>query len=379
MEQRRISMTDLVIGEPLPWDVYDESNKLLLRRGHIIERAQQVEVLIQRGLYVDAKLAPSRSAERPPEKIQERPSALRLVNLATKRLERLLFGLANENEAQAKILEVAQVLTFAVSVNSDVALACILLAQDRASYPVRHSIDAAVVSLIVARSMKKTAAEIESIMGAALTMNIGMLRQQEHFQNKDGELSLQEKDVIRRHPQDSVDILRQSGIDNQAWLSYVLLHHENEDGSGYPLGKSKLEIPENAKIIAIADRYCARVSSRNYRKSLLPNAALRDILMADKNTIDPQLAASFIRELGVYPTGTFVRLQNGEVGVVTGKGKSTTTPIVHALIGPRGAPLSFPIKRDAAKDLFAIREVLREDSAGVRFSMQQLWGDEASF
>jgi HD-GYP domain-containing protein (c-di-GMP phosphodiesterase class II) len=302
---------------------------------------------------------------------------LRVVNLANKRLERLLFNMAAETEVESKILEVVQALSFAVNINSDIALACILLNQTNGRYPVRHCVDAAIVSLLIARALKISADQTKAMAAAALTMNIGMLRHQERLQEIQGELSEQDAGIIRDHPQQGVVLLQQAGVTNAEWLSYVLMHHENENGSGYPGGKKGGEIPLCAKIISIADRYCARVSTRNYRKSLLPNAALRDILVAEKNNIDPALATAFIRELGTFPTGSFVRLENGEVCVVTGKGSTTTSPIVHALIGPRGVPLTFPIKRDTSKQLCTIREVLSEDQANIRFSMQQVWGDEA--
>jgi HD-GYP domain-containing protein (c-di-GMP phosphodiesterase class II) len=376
MDQHRITMSDIVIGEPLPWDVFDAGGHLLLSRGYVVERAQQVQALVERGLFVDAKSIEKKSQPKP-ARVQELPSVLRLINLANKRLERLLFNLTNEEGAKDKLLEVANALIFATKINPDVALACILLNQEAGSYPVRHCIDTALVSLLVATSMKKPPEEILMTTAAALTMNVGMLRQQEAMQNSSEPLTEEDKKLIHDHPLESVDMLKKAGIDDPNWLSYVLQHHENEDGSGYPLGKASGDIPDCAKIISIADRYCARVSGRSYRKSLLPNAALRDILLADKKNIDPALTTCFIRELGIYPTGTFVKLQNGEIGVVTGKGETTTTPHVHALIGPRGAPLSFPIKRDTSKQLYAIREVLDEDQAAVRFSMQQLWGDEA--
>jgi HD-GYP domain-containing protein (c-di-GMP phosphodiesterase class II) len=378
VDHKRISLTDIILGEPLPWDVYDSNNQLLLRKGHIIERAHQIESLIERGMFVDAKVLRGKAATPPPVKSLDKPSVVRFINLVNRRLERLLLALHTETSAGEKILEVAKVITFAVDLNPDIALACILLNQTPGNYAVRHSVDTAIVSLSVARAMKKDTEEIKTIIAAALTMNVGMLRYQEQLQNKGTPLSEKEVEIIRGHPEESANLLKQAGIVDPEWLSYVLLHHENEDGSGYPFGKSNPEIPENAKIIAIADRYCARVSARSYRKSLLPNAALRDILLAEKKTIDPTLAAGFVKVLGIYPTGTFVRLENGEIGVVTGKGTSTTTPIVHALIGPRGAPLSFPIKRDTSKELFSIREVLHEGQASVRFSMQQLWGDEAA-
>ncbi|RZI40870.1 HD domain-containing protein [Herbaspirillum sp. HC18] len=380
MEQRRISMADIVLGKPLPWDVFDSSNKLLLRKGHIVQREQQIESLITRGLFVIAKAGdkPGSANGTAAGKHVDRPSALRLINLVNKRLERLLFNLDSEAELKSKVDEVVTALTYAVGINSDVALASILLNQQSGSYPVRHSIDTAIVAMLVARAMNKPKEEIQAVMTAALMMNVGMLRHHDELHHREAPISESEEEVIRNHPEESVTLLRQAGINNEDVLAYVLLHHENEDGSGYPLGKSSAEIPENAKILALADRYCARVSSRLYRKSMLPNAALRDILLAEKKNIDPVLAASFIRVLGTYPAGTFVRLVNGEIGVVTGRGATTTTPVVHSLIGPRGAPLSFAIKRETHKELHAVREVLHEAQAGVRINMQQLWGEEAS-
>lgn len=215
-------------------------------------------------------------------------------------------------------------------------------------------------------------------MAAALTMNIAMLRQQDVLLTKQEPLSERETELIRSHPAQGVEVLKQVGIANPDWLSYILLHHENEDGSGYPLGKEVKEIPQNARILAYADRYSASISIRKYRKSLLPSAALRDVLITGGKPADPLLAAYFIKELGPTPPGSCVRLQNGEIGVVTRRGTAPATPVVHAFIGPRGAPLSFPIQRDTSKELYAIRETLASDQAMLPFSMQQLWGEEAA-
>jgi hypothetical protein len=375
MEKHRIMMADLIIGEPLPWDVFDSTGKLLLVKGHVLRNERQVETLIDRGLFIDAQANKKRHSS---EQAVEPPSALRMINLINRRLEALLVNLPNESKVEDKLLEAAKALVQTASSEPDVALACILLNQECGIYPIRHSIDTAIVSLLVARSMHKPDDEVVLITAAALTMNVAMLRLQEKLQHSEAPLTSEESQQIREHPEEGVRQLRQAGVTQADWLSWVLHHHENEDGSGYPLGKRGTDIPANAKIISLADRYCARVSARNYRKSLLPNAALRDILLADKNNLDPSLATTFIRELGIYPTGTYVRLQSGEIGVVTGRGPSTTTPKVHVLIGPRGAPLAQPFKRDTEKQLYTIRDVLTEEQAALRFTMQQLWGSAAA-
>jgi HD-GYP domain-containing protein (c-di-GMP phosphodiesterase class II) len=304
-------------------------------------------------------------------------SVLRLINQAHRRLEHLLFNLDSEADAQKSILDIATALTNAVDANPDVALACILLNQDEGSYAVRHCIDSAVVSQLVARAIGKGPRDTLITMAGALTMNIGMLGNQEQLQSRLNAISPREFALIQDHPQQGVNILRSAGIDDEDWLNCVLLHHENEDGSGYPFGKTGADIPLNAKIISLADRYCARVSSRSYRKPLLPNEALRDLLLADHKNVDPMLTACFIRVLGTYPIGAVVRLASGETGVVYGKGKSSTTPVVHVLAGPQGTPALQALRRDTGDDAYAIREMLSEGQAGIRFSMQQVWGEAA--
>lgn len=378
MANRRISISDIVMGQPLQWDVYGSDGGLLLRKGNVITSANQVSGLIERGLFVDTEKSDAASRDKKAIPRQtETPSVLRMINMARTDLRTLSYHIASETDARNKLLALAKLVAMATYMDSDVALGCILLSQDQ-SYASRHCVDTAVVSVLIARALKKPADEVLMICAAALTMNLSMLRQQERLQDKSEALSAEEQEFIAGHPESTVNQLRSVGITDEDWLSWILHHHENEDGSGYPAHKTGGEIPQNAKIISIADRYCARVCSRSYRKSLLPNAALRDILIAGKATIDPMLVMLFIRELGTYPIGSFVKLENGEIGVVTSKGSTTTTPYVHALIGPRGAPLSMAIKRDTQKTLQSIREVLHRDQVPIRFTMRHLWGDVAS-
>lgn len=306
-----------------------------------------------------------------------RPSVLHQINDAHRRLEYLLFNLERVPEAQAKILSVARVLSEATRLNSDIALACILLNQNEGSYAVRHCVDTAVVAYLVGTALQKGPHEILTMMAAALTMNVGMLQNQEQFQSRRNSITPEELAWIRGHPQRGAEILRAVGVGDGDWIDYVLLHHENEDGSGYPLGKSGDDIPLGAKVISLADRYCARVSTRNYRKSLLPNEALSDILLADHQSVDPMLTACFIHVLGTYPTGAVVRLANNDVGVVTGKNEGKSAPVVHALLGSDRVPLAQPLRRDTSRPEFSVQEMLSEEQVGVRVRMQALWGDEA--
>jgi HD-GYP domain-containing protein (c-di-GMP phosphodiesterase class II) len=88
-----------------------------------------------------------------------------------------------------------------VDLNPDIALACIFLSQINGSYAVRHCIETAVVTVVIARAMQMSAASTLTVTAAALTMNVGMLRHHEGFQNKNTPLTSEEMAIVRRHPE----------------------------------------------------------------------------------------------------------------------------------------------------------------------------------
>ena len=306
------------------------------------------------------------------------PSVLHLLNQSNRRLERLLQNLRNEHNAESELRDIARDVIHAVDLNPDIALACIFLCQIAGSYAVRHCIETAVVIVVIAHSLNKSAAETVTVTAAALTMNVGMLRHNDTFQNKNTPLSSEEQAIVRSHPEESVDMLKYAGIQDDEWISCVLLHHENDEGSGYPAGVASPEVTQNAKLLSLADRYCAQVSARNYRRSILPNLALRNLIEDRQAPVDATLVQYFKRELGDFPPGSLVRLRNGEIGVVYRRVGGDGGLQVHCLRDPAGLVLSPAPLRSPADDACAIAEALSEDDAALRFSMKQIWGQQAS-
>jgi HD-GYP domain-containing protein (c-di-GMP phosphodiesterase class II) len=306
------------------------------------------------------------------------PSVLHQLNLCNRRLEHLLQNLRNERNAEGELREIAQDVIQAVDLNPDIALATIFLSQIAGTYAVRHCIETAVVTVVIARSMDKSKADTLTVTAAALTMNVGMLRHNETFQNKSTPLSSEEMAIVRRHPEESADLLKSAGVEDEEWISCVLLHHENDEGSGYPAGLASPEVTFNAKLLSFADRYCAQVSARNYRKSILPSLALRNLVEDKAAPVDPHLADCFRRELGDFPPGCLVRLAGGEIGVVSRRQGCSSGLQVHYLRDAAGAMLSPAQPRCLDDGPLVITESLSEDQASTRFSMKQIWGAQAS-
>lgn len=379
MTQRRLTVSDVAPGMNLPWDVLDADGSVIWGKGHNAGDAATLKALLASGMFVEeANDEAEVVAKPPPVKKAEQISVLRLVNNAQKQLEHLLRRFTDISDAQGKVMEIAKAIHSATTVSANISHACILLNQRSGDYAVRHCIDTAIVALLVARRLKKSSDEMKAIVAAALTMNLGMLQQQDALQDRTAALDPKEIEQIHQHPDASVALLKQAGITNPEWLDYVLMHHENGSGSGYPRGHGVADIPQNAYLLSVADQYCAAIVQRKYRRTLLPHAALREILISDGSPQDPLVAAGFIKEIGNFPAGSFVRLHTDEIGVVIKRGAHAAMPLVQSLLNPRGVALPAPILRDTSKPLFGIREAIPNDGKLLRFSMQQLWGSAAA-
>lgn len=377
MKIRKVTAADLKLGMLIPWNVYSDTGALLVRKGHMIASANQIAYLIERGNFEDYSDQGPESAE--PE------SVLRKLNGACLELQGLQQAIARRAAPpglRRKLEEIATLVGDAISLNVDIATASILHNQRQAPYPVRHCVDTAIIAQVLARARERPPEDIMAVTLAALTMNLGLLEDQQRWHDGAAAFDAAERERMMTHPELSARLLADVGITDPTWVDCVLHHHENEDGTGYPFGKAGAQIPPLAKLVILADRYCARVSERGYRTAMSANAALRDILLEARTTLHTNLASLLIRELGIYPIGSYVRLINGEVAVVSRRGLQSTTPHVESVLGPRGAPLEVFLERDTRVPLHAIREVLTNAQVAALnappLRMEQVWGRAAA-
>lgn len=367
MEQERLKEGDVVLGQPLPWNVFDRHGKLLLRMGYRIEDQGQLDALMARGLYLNASQAPGAGSE-----AGSRISPFELLDQVTERLERLLHRIHIEEDFENRILELAHVLQHVCAHAPDAALASVFLESGK-RYSSAHPIHTAIVCEIVAKHSSLSAPERLPILGAALTMNVAMSKLQDTLYHQKEPLSPVQREELRHHPVRGAEMLRKAGVRDGVWLDAVLQHHERINGSGYPGGLGGDAVSRAARLIALGDICAALVSGRAYRPPMLPSLAMRELFLSRGKLTDPVYVETFIKELGLYPPGTYVRLMNGEIAIVTRHGMDARSPVVHSLVGPRGAPMAIPLRRDCGKDLLQVKEALSPGEANVRINPDQLW------
>ena len=167
------------------------------------------------------------------------------------------------------------------------SLASTIDAKDR--YTSGHSQRVADYSLRIAQRMGKSEEDCRIIYYSGLLHDVGKIRVPEEIINKPGKLTEGEFDSIRIHAVSGYHILH--GIHDDERIGYgAKYHHERYDGAGYPNGISGTNIPEVARIIAVADAYDAMTSDRSYRKAIPQDVVRKEILQGKGSQFDPEIA-----------------------------------------------------------------------------------------
>lgn len=371
--KHRITLQELSIGQPLPWDAFSQEGVLLLRRGQTIQSESALYRLLEEGLFLETE----ESLDRTPSIQEEKPSALQRLLDAQRNLAIICEQKPESIDNFAGRMDsLVQSVLDACDTHVGVCLSSILLLNEK-PYSIKHSIDVAILACLLARQMSLDEGTQRTIVAAAASMNIGMYEVHDKLNTFNGSLNEKLLSMIRSHPTIGAERLEKLGIKDEKWLTFVRQHHEQHDGSGYPGGLSGDKIEIGAKLIGAADKYCAMVSGRSYRPAQKPTAALRELYVKHGSKIDPAVANTMIRLIGVYPIGTVVRLKSSEIGVVTGPGEGPDTPAVHAIIGRSGSVLEVASYRKTHLKDFGVEDVLTLDKISVPIRMTTVWGKDA--
>ena len=264
------------------------------------------------------------------------------------RLNRIFFDLEHANlkvDVFGRLEEVAVALQNACAKDTDSALASLHLDYD-SPYGVVHHLQAALLCELIGKKLGVKDAERRILVKGALTHDIGLHDIQDMLDRQVEPLSEMQKARIKSHPEDSVRLLVGMGVADIVWLNVVMHHHERIDGSGYPSGCVGAAISVPARILAVADIYSAMVRDRPYRKAMVSKDAMRHMLTDQGKTIDARITQLMIKEVGVFPPGSTVKLSTGEVAVVKERGANTAFPVTYAFIRPDGMPRLSPVRRE---------------------------------
>lgn len=251
------------------------------------------------------------------------------------------------------------------------ALVWLTMLKHRDEYTSQHSLNVCIMSLVFGRHLGMNAHDLHELGHGALLHDIGKMKVPLEILNKVTRLTDDELAELKRHAGYGYDMLKDSEHISERSLDIVRSHHERVDGSGYPRGLKGDEIARFPMIVSVVDVYDAITSDRVYHMGISPHEALNLMYGWTPNSFLRDMIESFIKCLGIYPIGSIVELETGEVGVVmTMNLAQRMRPIITLVLDAEKKP--YPVRKLLNLALYAdenwpmnIKRILQSNAYGI--------------
>jgi HD-GYP domain-containing protein (c-di-GMP phosphodiesterase class II) len=354
-------------------------------QGFVLQTEEQLEILKKfcKSVMVDSERAqlrdlaplkpftPRHTTQVPVEREVERA---RVAHTGTQYTLRALMEAVRANKTldSSSVQQAVGSMTESVLRNPD-ALLLFSRLREKDDYTHAHAMDVAVYMTTFGRFLQLPVEQISLLGYLGLMQDIGKLKVPNEILAKRDRLTPDEFQQAKKHVEHSVEILRStSGLPPQL-AELTALHHERHDGSGYPKGLKGKDIGMFGSIAAIADTFDALTARRPYAEPVSPSTALSMLYKWRGTFFDAALVEQFIRCIGIFPLGSVVELNSGEVGIVIAQNiEKRLQPRIMVIRDARGNALKpqklLDLAREpkvSADEVYRIKRTLEYGKAGV--------------
>lgn len=248
-------------------------------------------------------------------------------------------------------------------------------------YTFMHSVAVCALMVALARQLGLSEADTREAGLAGLLHDLGKAAMPLEILNKPGKLTNEEFAVMRSHPEAGHRALVEGRGVGPIPLDVCLHHHERIDGTGYPHRLTGEQMTIFAKMGAVADVYDAITSNRPYKAGWDPAESVQRMAQwSREGHFDPAVFQAFVRSIGIYPTGSLVKLQSGRLGVVLDQNPdSLLAPTVKVFFSTKSNERIVPQVIDLASPQCSERIVGRERATEWGFlDLDEMWAGAAA-
>jgi HD-GYP domain-containing protein (c-di-GMP phosphodiesterase class II) len=309
---------------------------------------------------------------------QELHQAARLAKKSRQAMQQLFSDVRMGKAFDAESFEpLVEELTASVFRNPG-ALVSLLRLKTKDDYSYMHSVAVCALMVSLSRSAGFGVDACREAGLAGLLHDVGKALMPLDVLNKPGKLSEAEFDVMRSHPVRGHALLVEGGTAGNTALDVCLHHHERIDGTGYPHRLSGEAITQMARMGAICDVYDAISSTRPYKGAWDPADSISR-MASWSGHFDPTLFAVFVKSVGIYPTGSLVRMRSGRLAVVAKQHPTElTSPTVKVFFSTK-SNMPIPVAEiDLSRNDVSDAIIAREPRDQWKFpQLDTLWAGEA--
>jgi len=236
-------------------------------------------------------------------------------------------------------------------------------------YSASHALVCGTLCHILAQEFALPQAERDSLVHAALTMNIGMTQMQDQLAEQRERPNAAQQETIRNHPRESQALLERLFVQDALWLDVVGQHHT-------PVPERmalSTQSPQDrlTRILGTIDRYAAMISPRKSRAGRSATDSVRAIVGQEVDQRD-EVSYTLVRTVGLCPPGTFVRLDNGDTAVVLRRSEQANHPMVASIIDSTGAHRHEPRLHQTAGGKPRIQSALARSAVTVELDHRMM-------
>ncbi len=263
---------------------------------------------------------------------------LELYEESVKKLSSVFSDLKGGSPVEkSEVDDLVEKLVPAVKENEDEMISFVIASGYTENTDAVHAVNRAILSIVIGAKIKLPNHKIMNMAIGALLVDTGMMRIPDAIIQKKGALSEKEKSILQAHPVYSYKIITDRCKYPKEVGFVALQHHERWDGKGYPKKISGKNILETARIVSVADAFCAMVSMRSYRNSMVGYKAMRELLNDNSRRFDSKILTIFIKSIGIYPIGSIVMLNDGSIGRVIANHKDAPLrPVIRIIMDTLG-------------------------------------------
>jgi HD-GYP domain-containing protein (c-di-GMP phosphodiesterase class II) len=216
-----------------------------------------------------------------------------------------------------------------------------------------HQARVAVLSMSIGASVGYDRPRRVQLGMAGGLIDVGLWQAPEALLRRLDALSADEQTIYRSHPRLSVELIRRWSPPREGLVEAVLQHHEREQGQGFPQSLPGTAVSQDAKILGLIDTYTGLTMPPAPRPRLRPHEAIREIVRSKHEAFPSALVKALLSEISVFPPGTLVRLNTGEVGRVIAVNRNhPLRPRVEIVADGKGQRLTSPKTTDLAEAPF---------------------------
>jgi hypothetical protein len=233
-------------------------------------------------------------------------------------------------------------------------------------YSASHSLVCGVLCHMIAAELRLESAERDSMVHAALTMNIGMTALQDELATQAERPSKSQQDQIRAHTVNGAMMLANLGVTDETWLDIVSAHHD--DSFDTVSLEYLTPIERLTRVLKLVDRYSAMISPRMSRAGRTATESARSV-MANASADTDEIGHAVVKVIGLCPPGTYVRLTNEELAIVVLRNNATPNQPHVVIVGkPDGELLTVPRLHNTAANDPQIQEALAASAVRAQFN-----------